>query len=461
MIKKTLSIFLALVLATVMLAGCSSGGSTPAATDGGKSTPAAAAPAETVKAKAVTLKVWHLWAEDTDPESIQARLKDWAQKYSEKNPNVTVELTGNATIDKTLTAISGGDGPDIFMNFWNNCAPWSDKGALQDLTDYVNNDAAFDKNDIIKAAWERTIYKNKIFGIPFAINSSELYYNKDLLAEAGYTKPPETIEELVEMADKLTKKDSSGNIVQLGYLPDYPWLDNVLWPVSFGAKWIDTATNKITFDTPEMAAAYQWQVDIYKKYGYDALVKYKSGLGAGSTAQDPFMTGKLAMFFRSEGIIGAIAKYAPDLNYGIVPIPYPKDRPDLKGSMFIAANVWNISNKSKNKDEAWKALADMTSKDQMGYYSKGLKNSGMLFPRVTVLEGLQSMDVPTEMKTVAKMFEGPNVTGFPMLPYISEYLTAINDEMTLCISQKQTVAEAQKKVVEKIQPLADKNPINK
>lgn len=452
MLRKSLSIIVALAMTLTLAAGCTSKKNNEKGESDKPGT------VETKK-DPVTLKLWHLWAEDTDPESIQARMKEWAKKYNEKNPHVTVEVLGNATVDKTLTALSGGDGPDILMNQWPNCATWSDKGALMDLTELVNKDSAFDKNDIIKSAWERTSYKDKIYGIPFGIGSSEIFYNKDLLAKAGYNAPPETMEELVEMADKLTIKDDKGNITQLGFLPDYPWLDNVLWPVAYGAKWIDTKTNKITFDSPEIAASYQWQVDIYKKYGVDALTKYKSGFG--NEAQDPFISGKLAMMFRAEGQIATIKKYAPNLNYGVAPIPYPKNRPDLKGSMFITANVWNISSKTKYKDEAWKALADLTSKEQMKEFSKGLKNSGMLFSRASALEAMQSMDVPKEMKEVAKMLQGPNVTGFPMVAYINEYLTAINDEMKLALSLKQSVADAQKKVVEKVQPMADKNPINK
>ena len=454
MIKKTLSIIFVVAITFSLFTGCAGSNESPEGTSAGGGTTAAAAETER---KPVTLKLWHLWAEDTDPESIQARIKEWAKAYGEKNPGITVEAMGNATVDKTLTALSSGDGPDILMNQWPNCATWSDKGALLDLTDYVNNDAGFDKNDIIQAAWDRTTYKDRIYGIPFGIGSSEIFYNKDLLAKAGYTAPPQTMEELVEMAEKLTIQDDKGNIVQLGFLPDYPWLDNVLWPVAFGASWIDKETNKITFDSPEIAAAYQWQVDIYKKYGVEPLTKYKSGFG--NEAQDPFISGKLAMMFRAEGQIGTIKKYAPDLNYGIATIPYPASRPDLKGSMFITANVWNISNGSKNKDEAWKALADLTSKEQMKYFSQGIQNSGMLFSRITALEALQSMEVPGELKEVAKMLQGPNVTGFPMVAYINEYLTAINDEMSLCLSLKQPVEQAQKNVVEKMQPLADQNPI--
>jgi len=424
------------------------------------------APAEEAKTleekkKPVTINIWHASADDKEEESFAWYINKWAEKYMEKYPHVTVKITPNQSRDKMLTAISSGTGPDIFQNLWQNCATWSDKGALYDLTDLVNNDPNFDKDDFVKGAWERGVYKNKVYGIPFDIFSSEIFYNKDLLAEAGYSGPPETIEELVEMAIKLTKYDKNGDIIQAGYVPDLPWLDNVLWPVAFGAKWIDPVTNKITFDSPEMAAAYQWQVDIYDKLGRDKLMKFRTGLSKLSGAQDPFMTGKIAIMFNGEWTFENIKRYKPDLNYGVAPIPYPKDHPELKGSMFITTSVWSINANTKvDIKEVWNCLADLTSKQHYKELTKGVQGAGKMYSRKSSLQAFPETADPL-FKEVAVMLQSPNTDGFPMLAYVNEYLTAIGDEMTLALNGKQTVAEAQRKVVEKIQPLADKFPINK
>ena len=97
------------------------------------------------------------------------------------------------------------------------------------------------------------------------------------------------------MAIALTKYDDAGNIVQAGFIPDYPWQDSVCWPVMTGAHWIDTATNTITFNSDAMKEAYQWQADIYSAIGYDKLIAFKDGLGTRDTAEDPLITGKVAM----------------------------------------------------------------------------------------------------------------------------------------------------------------------
>lgn len=447
MIKKAIAILIVITMSIGLLAGC------------GSSTQSNSASMTKNTGKKITLNVWYTYPVNNSPGSEDHMLKEIAKNYMKLHPNIKVNMVGNASLDKTLTALVGGQGPDIFLNLWPNIPDWSSKGALLDLTSYVNNDKAFDKNDILPSAWKLATYKDKIYGIPNEVSSSEIYYNKDLLKAAGFDGPPQTMEDLISMAEKLTKVDANGNIQQLGFLPDFPWLDNVVWPVVFGAYWIDEKTNKITFDTPEMAAAYKWQADIYKKYGVDKLNKFKSGFG--SDAQDPFLTGKLAMQFAGEWVIGNAAKYAPNLHYGIAPMPYPKDHPELKGASFITAPIWNISAKSKYKDEAWKLLSFITGKDSMKLFANG-DGTGkyLLMSRVSVLNTL-SDKAPQELKAVAKMIQSPSIRSFPMLPYTNQYLTIINDEMTKVLAQKEPLQDALKVVQQKAQALADQNPINK
>ncbi len=457
MFKKIVAILLSSVLAVSALAGC---GSDSSSKDTGSAAGTSSVAQETKK-EPVTINLWTLLPDDTLPDSIPGYIKAWSEKYQKENEHVTLKITHNQTMEKLLTAVSSGSGPDIFYNQWPNCATWSDKGALYDMTELVNNDKNFDKDDFVKGAWDRGVYKNKVYGIPFGIASSEIFYNVDLLKEAGYDAPPKTIEELVEMAVKLTKYDSKGNITQAGFIPDMPWLDNVLWPVAFGANWIDTDTNKITFDSPEMAAAYQWMVDLNQKIGADKLLKFKSSLSKLDSGSDPFVAGKVAMMFSGEWEFGTIEKFKPDMNYEVAPIPYPAAKPELAGSMFITTNVWNINAKTKvDINEVWNALSSLTSKETYTEMAKGVKGAGQLMGRKSALDSFPSTANP-KFKDVANMLKNPNTSGFPMLAYVNEYLTYINDEMTLALSGKQTVAEAQKKVVEKVQPLADKNPINK
>ena len=57
-------------------------------------------------------------------------------------------------------------------------------------------------------------------GLPTAVRSLALFYNNDLFSEAGLSGPPETLDQMVEYAKKLTKTDSAGNYIQVGFAVD-------------------------------------------------------------------------------------------------------------------------------------------------------------------------------------------------------------------------------------------------
>jgi len=280
-----------------------------------------------------------------------------------------------------------------------------------------------------------------------------------MLAEAGYDTFPATMEEMVKAAEALTVVEEDGTIKQMGIIPDYPWLDNVLWPVAFGAEWIDE-NNKITMDSDAMKAAYQWQIDIYNKYGYDNIVRFKDTLGVRGTETDPMLTGKLAMYFTAESVLPSLEAVAGNDVWGVAPIPYPKDHPELEGSYMITSNVWQINAKTKNPDQAWEVLASLTSKETMKKLAEGNYNNGAFYSRRSAVEYVRDeLDVSETMKEVADILLSDNIRGFPMSAYINEYLTAINDEMSLCFSGEQDIDQAIANIIDKVQPLADEHPI--
>ena len=177
---------------------------------------------------------------------------------------------------------------------------------MYDLTEFVNGgDAEWNKDDFIDAAWDVCTYEDKVYSIPFTYSSTFLFYNKDMLAEAGWEEFPKTMDELIQCIDDCTKVGADGSIEQMGLIPDYPWLDNVLWPVAFGAQFIDEETNTITFDSPEMLKAYQFQADIYSKYGYDNVKRFIDSLGARATTEDPLFTGKLAIRWQADSALAS------------------------------------------------------------------------------------------------------------------------------------------------------------
>ncbi len=442
MLKRIISAMLVAVMAISLMASC---GETKAPVEGGD----------------VNLEIWHTGAEDQEVTSTHQRYLKAADEFMANNEGYNVKVVGAVKAEKIMTALASGAGPDIVQAQWQQAGVWGTEGIIADLTEFVNNDAEFDKDDIIPAAWDRSTYKGKIYSIPVGFNSSEFYYNKDIL-EAEGVEVPKTIGELKKLAVDLTTYDDAGFITRAGYIPDFPWLDNVLWPIVFGAEWINMETNEITFDTPEMREAYQWQVDIYNEIGYDKLQTFKTSLGNG--AQDGFMSGKIAMQFAGEWIPTNVQMYNPELNYGVAYIPYPDGKPELEGSMFCTVTALMMNEQNKNsKEDAWKLLSWMTGKEVSKSIAEGLNGNGAMMVRKSALDYIQTLDtVDPIKKEVAEMMKNPNVKGFPMLAYVDEYLGVVADEMNKVFTDpaNYTVEMATKAVQEKVQPIADAKPIN-
>lgn len=399
--------------------------------------------------------VWHLYPEDAEVTKPHQRLLQWAEKFNADNTDIEVIVSGAKTADVVMTTIASGATPDIFQNYWNNAPTWANNGALYDLTDYVNGDSEWNKADFISASWNVCTYEDKIYSVPFTYSSTFLFYDKDALAAAGWDEFPKTMDELAKCIRDCTVVEADGSISAMGLIPDYPWLDNVLWPVAFGAKYIDEATNTITFDSPEMISAYQFQADIYNEYGYDEVKRFVDTLGARATAEDALFTGKLAIRWQGDSALASMIEFAKETgtNMGIAAIPPASEGGESQG--MLSCGVWEVNAKTANPEATWKVLRSLTSAENMAFMAEGDFGNGAFTPRISSLNALMEMNVSEEAKQVATMLRDNQMSSFPMSAYVNQYLTEISNYMAEALSGDISVEEAARAVVEAVQPLAD------
>ena len=179
-------------------------------------------------------------------------------------------------------------------------------------------------SDIIPASLKWSQYQGKQYGLPFGQDTWGLYYNTDAFKEVGLdpTKPPTTPDELWDYAAKLTKFNPDGSLARAGFIPDDP--DRNLESTSnlFNCQFYDEANKKITVNSPECVAWFNW----YKKY-YDTYNKNNAltDLIAKRTGGDAGLlnTGQQAMGIYGEWENGAsyipTGRPGPQLRHGAHP----------------------------------------------------------------------------------------------------------------------------------------------
>jgi len=388
---------LLVVLGALALAGCGGGGSK----DSSSSKDTAAA-----DKTPVTLTFWSPFT-NRELKVMNAGLAKFHTKY----PWITVKSVGAITADKLTAAIHAGNPPDVASMFeTDNLGAFCNSGAWQDLNKYIDADN-FDMKQFPKTIRDYTAYKDKRCALPFLADSYGLYYNKDLLAKAGITQPPKTVDELAADAKKLTVRNPDGSLKVVGFNPLMGWYENapVHWGPMWGATWMNGDKSGLA-DSPGWEEMARWQKSLIDWYGYDKLVRWQAGTGDEFSASNAFETGKVAMNLDGEYRIGFIKSEAPKLNFGTAPPPTSKS--DLYGSSFVIGTIMGLPKGAKHADAAWLFLkffsTDPTTLAQM---SNGLQN----IP--STLASLKSSELKYDprFKTFLNVFANPKSSTQPVL----------------------------------------------
>lgn len=103
-----------------------------------------------------------------------------------------------------------------------------------------------------------------LVGLPLQIESSLLFYRKDLLAAAGLDSPPTTAQELEEYAEILNKDGVAGFAMRGKGAAATSQIVN--WLYSFGGTWLDAAGNS-ALSSPESVAALEYYANLLRNYG--------------------------------------------------------------------------------------------------------------------------------------------------------------------------------------------------
>src|SRR6185437_7685661 len=146
-----------------------------------------------------------LWTPFVDPElkTLKAVVKDFEATHK----GIHVKVIGGTNDDKIVAAIRGGNAPDVAQSFSSdNTGAFCPSGAWIDLGPYLKKDSV-DASIFPTAPRDYTTFEGTRCALPMLADTYGLYYNKTLLAKAGYKSPPKTISQLTAMAKRLTQRD--------------------------------------------------------------------------------------------------------------------------------------------------------------------------------------------------------------------------------------------------------------
>jgi sn-glycerol 3-phosphate transport system substrate-binding protein len=179
-------------------------------------------------------------------------------------------------------------------------------------------------------------YKNKVYGIPFQRSTIVLYWNKEAFKEAGLDpeKAPATWKEMEQMAQKLTRRDASGNVQRWGV--EVPSTGYAYWMFQAfarenGQDLMNKDGNRTNYDHPDVVKALQYWVALGQK---DKVMP--AGTVEWGTLRQAFTEGKTAMMWHTTGNLTAV-KESAKFPFGVAMLPASKQRgsPTGGGNFYL------------------------------------------------------------------------------------------------------------------------------
>ena len=304
-------------------------------------------------AQAVEIEYWQ-YVFDSRVQAMDQLIAN----FEAANPDITVKHTTFPYADyqtRVVAAKVAGQGPDVVQLFYGWTDQFVNGGLIKPLDPAVFPHAEIEADFFpIVSAMKRG---DDYYGLPTAVRSLALFYNKALLDEAG-VEPPTTLDELLAVAEATTKRDGAGNITVEGITMDMAGQDHHWWREDlvrqFGGVPYD-ADGNVAYDDEAGAAALKFYTDLQTEHNVGLV-------GFMDEGQAAFRAGMAAMTIDGTFRLGAFA--GNPFEWGVVELPANAEGVKSNYSSYFA-NAIGATSEGEELEAAQKFLAYISSPEAM------------------------------------------------------------------------------------------------
>ena len=301
-----------------------------------------------------TITLWCTFTEDSVyRRSFEKALEDMKKDY----PYVTVNWEAYeqyAYNTKLKAAVAANELPDVFIcppsqlqNVAYSGRAYRVNGIYDGYRSSVNNIYENYRNELPQVMMDMGAVDGRYYGVPFLMNSVTMYYNWEVLRQAGYEEIPSTIEEFQKCCDALLEL----GVTPIACAQDETWCVEELLETmilkNMGAKDLKKLfEGKASWNDQRIADA----VDVYRLYVLSGYVTGPDNTSYNDQVRADFVDGKYAFYVQGSWNALDFSTYAPDK---ILVTQFPViDRENVSSWEYLAvpAGYFMISQNTKNPE---------------------------------------------------------------------------------------------------------------
>ena len=406
------------VAATLAAAAACSGGSDGSSGSGGGTT-----------ALEGTGPITWVQGKDNSDGKVQARIDEWNAANPDEKVTL-IELSAEADQQRQSfvnNAQTKSDAYDVISvdNVWV-----AEFAANQWIVELPKDELHYD--DVIEGVYNTGLYMDRLYAMPFATDSSIMFYRKDFLAEAGITEVPTDWDGIKAAIDAVRAVPGHENIGGFGgQFAKYEGLTCCASEFinSFGGAYYDSE-NKVTINSPEAIEGLQFLMDAFK----DGYIPQQALEWKEEDGRNAFESGNL-LFYRQWPY-----QYANNVEalgtdkFGVAALP------SLGGHTFVptlGGHNCGISAFSKNKATALKFIKWWTSPESEKY---ALDTQTLAPINASLYEDAEMLNKFPYLPTLRESLD--SAVGRPKAVAYGDVTAAIQDAFYPAIQQQKTAKEA-------------------
>lgn len=378
-----------------------------------------------------------VWEDIKKSNGIEDAIKAFEAQYKVK---VKIqEMPYAQQIEKLRLDGPAGIGPDVLV------IPHDQVGGavVQGLLSELKVDAKY-MDSFTKPAVDAQTYEGKLYGIPKAVETIVLVYNKDILPKA-----PETFDDLI----KVSKEQRAAN--KYGLLAKFDEIYYSYGVVAGMGGYIFGQNANGSLNVNDIGLANQGTIDavtFLKSFYADGL--FPAGIvgETGANAIDSLFTEK-----KAAAVITGPWAFKPyqdaGVNYGVAPLPTLPNGEHMRS--FLGVKGYSVSTYSTQKELAQQFIEFI---NQPEYAKIRFEKTGEI-PPVKLL--IDDPVIKGDEKARAVAIQAGYAVPMPSVPEMQEVWTPSNSALQLSVTGKQDVKAALNGAVKTINMQIEANHANR
>lgn len=367
------------------------------------------------------------WALGAEGEHVAKLMPE----FERRNPEIKVRvqmIPWNAAHEKLLTAYASNSLPDISQlgNTW--IPEFRMLNAIENLNSRLASSSTLKETSYFPGIWDTNIINSSLYGIPWYVDTRVIFYRTDLLALAGYDRPPVSWDEWFDVSRKIVWQEIAESAILLP--TNNEWAPQVILGLQKGSSLLRENDMFGNFRGTEFRDA----MTTFHKFFTERLAPVKTQQFANiyqGMAQRQF-----AMLISGPWNIGEFSRRMPvelQDKWMTAPLPGPDEG---IGVSLAGGSSLVMFRSSEKKEKVWKLIEYLSEPEvQMEFY----RLTGDLPSRVEAWRN----PLLAENKYASAFFKQLNhVVATPKIPEWEQIAQKIREVTELISTNSMTVDEA-------------------